>query len=209
MVKITTNDHSYLGVFHFKRVNGIHQMIDEQNVVHDGKVITDLTQTYRQLGIQASAHVQLQFGDPENPPVVPTREEVKAIEEAIESLIQELQGVEQGNEDSDSESEEITKETTEEQNVWSAVRRILWRHLELPHGIRDIPPGALAMLIRAVGEDTVAGEVLQTVLEAVREQQGEGGTEGQGEGGTEEQGEGGTEGQGGTEGATGGAEGAQ
>ncbi|XP_019621058.1 PREDICTED: uncharacterized protein LOC109467485 [Branchiostoma belcheri] len=148
------------------------------NVVHDGKVITDLTQTYRQLGIQVTAHVQLQSWDPENPPAVPTLEEVEEIEEAIESLIQELQGVEQGNEDSDTESEElITKEQTEEQNVWSTVRRILWRHLELRAGDPDIPPGALAMLIRAVGEDTVAGEVLQTILEAALERQGEGGTE--------------------------------
>ncbi|XP_078664123.1 uncharacterized protein LOC144907194 [Branchiostoma floridae x Branchiostoma belcheri] len=159
----------------------------QMNVVHDGKVITDLTQTYRQLGIQATAHVQLQSWDPENPPAIPTREEVEEIEEAIESLIQELQGVEQGNEDSDTESEEITKEQTEEQTVWSTVRRILWRHLELRDGDPDIPPGALAMLIRAVGEDTVAGEVLQTILEAALERQGEGGTEG----------------------ATGGAEGAQ
>ncbi|XP_078663421.1 uncharacterized protein LOC144906731 [Branchiostoma floridae x Branchiostoma belcheri] len=167
----------------------------QMNVVHDGKVITDLTQTYRQLGIQATAHVQLQFEDPENPPVVPTLEEVEEIEKAIQSLIQELQGVEQGNEDSDTETEEITKEQTDEQNVWSVVRRILWRHLELRDGDPDIPPGALAMLIRAVGEDTVAGEVLQTILEAALERQGEGGTEQQGEGGTE--------------GATGGAEGAQ
>ncbi|KAI8506987.1 hypothetical protein Bbelb_154260 [Branchiostoma belcheri] len=165
----------------------------QMNVVHDGKVITDLTQTYRQLGIQASAHVQLQSWDPENPPVVPTFEEVEEIEEAIESLIQEFQGVEQGNVDSDTEGE--VKEQAEEKNDWSVVRRILWRHLELRAGDPDIPPGALEMLIRAVGEDTVAGEVLQTILEAALERQGEGGTEQQGEGGTE--------------GATGGAEGAQ
>ncbi|KAI8506984.1 hypothetical protein Bbelb_154230 [Branchiostoma belcheri] len=159
-----------------------------QNVVHDGKVITDLTQTYRQLRIQASAHVQLQSWDPENPPVVPTLEEVEEIKKTIESLIQELQGVEQGNEDSDPKSE--TKEPTEDQNVWSTVRHILWRHLELRDGDPDIPLGALKMLIRAVGENTVAGEVLQTILEAALERQGEGGTERQGEGGTERQGEG-------------------
>ncbi|KAI8510669.1 hypothetical protein Bbelb_115850 [Branchiostoma belcheri] len=171
------------------------------NVVHDGKVITDLTQTYRQLGIQATAHVQLQSWDPENPPVVPSLEEVEEIENATESLIQELQDVEQGNEDSDTESDTIAKEPTEKQNVWSAVRCILWRHLEVRDGDPDIPPGALAMLIRAVGEDTVAGEVLQTILEAALERQGEGGTEQQGEGGTEQQVEGGTEqqGEGGTE----------
>ncbi|XP_019620822.1 PREDICTED: uncharacterized protein LOC109467319 [Branchiostoma belcheri] len=154
------------------------------NVVHDGKVITDLTQTYRQLGIQATAHVQLQSWDPENPPVLPTYSEVEEIEEAIESLIQELQGVvQQGNtnEDSDTESETSETESLElsfsedsEQNVWSTVRHILWRHLELRDGDPDIPPGALAMLIRAVGEDTVAGEVLQTILEAALERQGEG-----------------------------------
>ncbi|KAI8493880.1 hypothetical protein Bbelb_282270 [Branchiostoma belcheri] len=159
----------------------------QMNVVHDGKVITDLTQTYRQLGIQATAHVQLQSWDPENPPVVPTLEEVEEIEKAIDSLIQELQEVEQENEDSDtsdSGTDEGTREQTEEQNVWSPVRRILWRHLELRDGDPDIPPGALAILIREVGEDTVAGEVLQTILEAALERQGEGGTEGA-TGGTE------------------------
>ncbi|XP_019631569.1 PREDICTED: uncharacterized protein LOC109475406 [Branchiostoma belcheri] len=139
------------------------------NVMHDGKVITDLNQTYRQLGIQPTAHVQLQSWDPENPPAVPSREEAKEIEKAIEALIQELKGVEQGNEDSDTKNEAITKEQTEDQEKWSAVRRILWRHLELQDEYPDIPPGALKMLIRAVGEDTVAVEVLQTILKAVLE----------------------------------------
>ncbi|KAI8484952.1 hypothetical protein Bbelb_373590 [Branchiostoma belcheri] len=64
---------TYANVDDIKR--RLRRVYARMNVVHDGKVITDLTQTYRQLGIQASAHVQLQFGDPENPPVVPTREE--------------------------------------------------------------------------------------------------------------------------------------
>ncbi|CAH1250677.1 Hypp8897 [Branchiostoma lanceolatum] len=144
------------------------------NVMHDGKVLTDLTQTYCQLGIHAAAHVQLQSWDPENPPVIPTIEEVKEIEEAIKSLIQDLQGVEQGNADSDTEDDEHT----DKKNDWSAVRRILWRHLDLRGGDPDIPPEALKMLIRAVGENSVAGEVLQTILEAALERQGEGGTEG-------------------------------
>ncbi|XP_078582520.1 uncharacterized protein LOC144865576 [Branchiostoma floridae x Branchiostoma japonicum] len=134
------------------------------NVVHDGRVITDLTQTYRQLGIQATAHVQLQAWDSKNVPVVARPlEEVEEMDEAVESLVQELQEVEQGSFDADRESEEKID--------WYAVRRILWRHLELPDGDPDIPPGALLMLIREVGEDTVAGEVLKTILEAALERE--------------------------------------
>ncbi|XP_035662603.1 uncharacterized protein LOC118406585 isoform X1 [Branchiostoma floridae] len=151
----------------------LHRVYARMNVVHDGKVITGLTQTHSKLGIQATAHVQLQFCDPENPPAVPTLKEAEEIEKAIESLIQELQGVEQGNADSDTESE--AEKQTGENIDWSAVRRILWRHLELRDGDPDIPPGALGMLIREVGEDTVAGEVLQTILEAALEREGEGG----------------------------------
>ncbi|CAH1271480.1 Hypp4661 [Branchiostoma lanceolatum] len=143
------------------------------SVFHDGKMITDLTQTYCQLGIQAAAHVQLKSWDQEKPPVVPSLKEVLAIEEAIESLIQELQGLEQGNTDSDTESE--SEEQAEEKTDWSAVRRILWRHLDIRDGDPNIRPEALKMLIRAVGENSVAGEVLLTILEAALEQQGEGG----------------------------------
>ncbi|CAH1250676.1 Hypp8896 [Branchiostoma lanceolatum] len=173
------------------------------NVMHDGKVITDLAQTYRQLGIHATAHVQLQSWDPENPPVVPTIEELEKVNRMIDRLIQELERVEQGEDDEDDKD----NEKQPEERDWDIVRSILWRHLELQEGDEDanfllyrnndfdrsalqssyqeledgdpdIPPEALKMLIRAVGENSVAGEVLQTILEAASERQGEGGTEG-------------------------------
>ncbi|CAH1257981.1 Hypp1941 [Branchiostoma lanceolatum] len=83
--KITDDEFGSIGDI----IRRLHRVYARMNVVYDGRVMTN--QTYRQLKVQAAAHVQLQLCDPDNAPVVPSRNEAKEIEMAIESLIQELQ----------------------------------------------------------------------------------------------------------------------